>query len=244
MKQPGDPRAQYDLYCFPYAGGGSSVFRSWQAEFGPSVRVKPLLWPGREARIAEPALASVAALARMASLEIERDRGRPFALFGYSFGSLVAFETARLLRGRGLTPSALIVAALRPPHIPHGGRRIHALPPRELAAELRKLKGTPEAVLRDPELMSLVLPAIRADFEAYETYRYDEQEPLACPISALGGIADPSVSQADLVAWSQHTTGRFRMRMLPGDHFFLQTARGLVVWAILQDLLTPLRAAC
>ena len=200
--------------------------------------------PGREARIAEPPLTSVKALAEMAAAEIERAADAPFALFGYSFGSLVAFETARLLRRRGSMPSNLMVAALRPPQLPHRGRRIHEMPVHEFAAELRKLKGTPDAVLGNPELMSLVLPAIRADFQAYETYRYHEQEPLECPISVIGGIADPSASQADLIAWSEQTSGSFRMRMLPGDHFFIHSARGLLIWAILQDLLEPLRVAC
>jgi medium-chain acyl-[acyl-carrier-protein] hydrolase len=200
--------------------------------------------PGRETRIAEPPLTSVAALAEWAAAEIERTAGEQFALFGYSFGSLVAFETARLLRRRGLMPSNLTVAALRAPQIPHRGRRIHEMPVGEFTGELRRLKGTPEAILGNAELMSLVLPAIRADFQAYETYRYREQEPLECPISVMGGIADPSASQAELVAWSEQTSATFRLRMMPGDHFFIHSARSLIVWAILQDLLEPLRVAC
>lgn len=244
MSRPTDPRVRQQLFCFPYAGGGPSLFRSWQAELGPSIRVHPVQMPGRETRIAERPLTSVAAMAEMAANEIERAADAPFTLFGYSFGSLVAFETARLLRRRGLSPSTLMAAALRPPHMPHRGRRIHELPDHELLAELRKLKGTSDAVLRSRELMSIVLPAIRSDFRAYETYRYEEQTPLACPISVTGGIADPSVSQAELVGWSDHTRGTFRMRMLPGDHFFIHSGRGLLIWSLLQELLEPLRAAC
>src|SRR5207253_6252727 len=106
-----------------------------------------------------------------------------------------------------------------------------------------RLKGTPEAVLQNPELMDLVLPRIQADFCAYETYDYRSEEPLACPISVMGGVSDSSVCRSELQAWSAHTSQDFRVRLFPGDHFFIHSARGLVMWAIRQDLATPLRKA-
>jgi surfactin synthase thioesterase subunit len=231
------------LFCFPYAGGGASIFRSWPAALGPAVDVHAIRLPGRETRIAEPPLVSVPALAEMVASEIAPLLDRPFAFFGCSFGSLVAFETARVLRKQNLTPVRLFIAALKAPQLPLRRKQIHDLPADEFAQEVRNFKGTPEAVLQNPELMSLILPAVRADFRAYETYSYETQEPLDCPITVMGGLADPSVSQPELVAWNVLTSTDFAMRMFPGDHFFIHGARGLLTWTILRELLEPLRAA-
>jgi medium-chain acyl-[acyl-carrier-protein] hydrolase len=243
MQRRNDVHARMQLFCFPYAGGGASVFRTWQAELGRAIQVVPVQLPGRETRIREPLVRSVPALAETLTADIAPLIDRPFALFGYSFGSLLAFETARLLRKRGLAPDHLLVAALSAPQHPRSARRIHDLPTAEFAEEIRQLKGTPDSVLKHPELLELVLPKIQADFCAYETYTYRPEPPLACGISAMGGASDGSLSQAGLRAWSQHTTGEFSVQMFPGDHFFIHSACGILTWAILKDLLTRLRQA-
>jgi medium-chain acyl-[acyl-carrier-protein] hydrolase len=236
--------ARIRLFCFPYAGGGASIFRSWQTEVGPSIRIHPVRLPGRETRIFDPPLRSVSGLVETIAAEIEPALQGPFAFFGYSFGALLAFETARLLRRRhGLLPERLMVAALKAPQIPLRRKPIHDLPDPEFASEIRKFCGTPEPVLQNAELMNLVLPAIKADFTAYETYRYADDLPLGCPITAMGGIGDPSVLSQELAAWSEHTSGAFVTRMFPGGHFFLNEVRSLLTWAIVQDVLPALRAA-
>jgi surfactin synthase thioesterase subunit len=87
------------------------------------------------------------------------------------------------------------------------------------------MNGTPPEVFVNQELLDTVLPTLRADFELYETYVYTHETPLPCPITVFGGAADPLVPVVDLAAWSVHTTLGCRMTRLPGDHFFLHTAR-------------------
>src|SRR4029077_8684951 len=113
---------------------------------------------------------------------------------------------------------------------------IHDLPEPEFIAKLRELNGTPEEVLQHAELMKLLLPILRADFSVNETYVYKEEEPLDCGISAFGGLGDEEVTREDVEAWRQHTRGRFRMRMLPGDHFFIHGTRDLILEAVARDL--------
>jgi medium-chain acyl-[acyl-carrier-protein] hydrolase len=104
-------------------------------------------------------------------------------------------------------------------------------------SKLRSLSGTPEGVLRDPELMQLFLPILRADFAIVETYTYNAGEKLACPISAFGGLQDSETSREEIAAWHEQTSGSFELRMLPGDHFFLHSARAQILQYIAQDLL-------
>ncbi len=244
MKPPTRPPAPFQLFCLPYAGGGASIYRSWQAAVGPSIRIHPVRLPGRESRIHERPLESVAELVETITSEIVSALEGPFALFGYSFGALLAFETTRELRRRNIAPERLMVAALKAPQLALRRKPIHTLPDREFAEEVRRFCGTPDAVLENTELMNIVLPAIKADFTAYETYRYSQEPPLDIPITAMGGITDPSVSPGELAAWGDQTSAGFATRLFPGGHFFLNTAAPLLTWTIARETLPALRAAC
>ncbi len=162
---------------------------------------------------------------------------KPFALFGHSFGALVAFELSRQLRRQsGVQPVGLFVSANRAPQIAARDRPIHALPEAEFLAELGRLNGTPRKVLEDAELMNIMVPILRADLAAYETYVYPTEPPLNCLISAIGGLQDHKVSRDDLEAWRDQTTGPFSLRMFRGDHFFLNSARPTLLQLLSQEL--------
>jgi medium-chain acyl-[acyl-carrier-protein] hydrolase len=152
-------------------------------------------------------------------------------------GGLVSFELARLLRKKyNKSPVHLFVSGYRAPQVPDPDPPIHALPRPEFLEELRRLNGTPEAVLENTELMQLLPPAIRADFAVIETYAYIPESPLNCPITTFGGLQDREVSCDDLKAWIEQTNAAFSLHMLPGDHFFLQSAQPLLLQSLSQEM--------
>lgn len=192
--------------------------------------------PGREGRLREPPFTALEPLVEALATHVPWG-GFPFAFFGHSMGSLVAFELAReLVRRGGPVPRLVFVSGRRAPQVPNREEPLHSLPDPEFLVRLRELNGTPEEVLRNRELMELLLPLLRADFTLNETYVYRPGPPLPIGLSALGGVADPEVGRADLEAWRAETGAGFRLRMLPGDHFFLNSARRLVTEAVARDL--------
>jgi len=155
-------------------------------------------------------------------------------------GALIAFEVARELRRGGPQPVRLLVSAHEAPHRPDPDPPISHLDDADFVAEIcARYDGIPREVLDQPELMELVLPVMRADFTAIESYAYVADSPLDCPISCFGGAGDRRVALADLEAWSEQTRGSFRLRVLPGDHFFVDTARPMLLAAIAEDLAGP-----
>lgn len=232
-----NPQASLRLFCFPYAGGGASVYRLWPEALPAQVEVCPVQLPGREGRIQETAFARLVPLVQTLAQLLRPYLDIPFAFFGHSLGALICFELARQLRRQtGLSPVHLFVAACPAPQLPASDRPIHQLPEAAFVAELRRLNGTPELVLQDPDLLDLFLPLLRADFELYETYTYLAEAPFECPLSAFGGLRDQRVDRSALAAWREHTTGDFGLRMFPGDHFFLESSRWLLLQAVAQDL--------
>lgn len=225
------------LFCFPYAGGSAAIYRAWADRLPPEVEVLPVELPGRASRFREPLLKSIPEVVEKAAEALLPLFDRPVALFGHSMGAVIAFEMARYLRRHErAAPRWLFVSGRRAPHLPELDEPMWDLPDEEFMVRLRDLNGTPEEALQHPELMQMMQPLLRADFQVVETYELTPEEPLSCPVSALGGLADEDVSREDLAAWSRHTTGPFSLRMFQGDHFFLNKVQSQLLQAVAQDL--------
>lgn len=225
------------LFCFPYAGGGAAIYRGWSSILPRQVEVCAAQLPGRGSRVREPPVTDLGALVRALADALEISLDRPYAFFGHSVGSLICFELARHLRERGgPQPVHLFASGRRAPQLPDTQRVIHDLPEPEFIEELRRLQGTPPEVLEHPELMQLLSPVLRADFSLSEMYAYESGPPLQCPISAFGGLQDEEVGREELEGWKEQTTGRFKLRMMPGNHFFLNDGQHSLLRSIAEDL--------
>jgi medium-chain acyl-[acyl-carrier-protein] hydrolase len=238
------------LFCFPYAGGGALVYRDWAAKLPAGVEVCPAQLPGRGSRRQEPCYTSLRQIVEALAQVVPPLLDRPFAFFGHSMGALIAFELAReLRRAGGAAPVQLFVSGRSGPQVPKRGAVTYDLPERAFIERLRHLNGTPREVLEEPEMMRLMIPLLRADFEVSQTYEYTPEPALACPITAFGGADDTQVGREDLAAWREQTSAGFSVRMLPGDHFFLNTERTALLQTIAEELrrrlsgTTPPRAA-
>jgi medium-chain acyl-[acyl-carrier-protein] hydrolase len=232
-----NPQARLRLFCFPYAGSGASIFRTWSDGLPADVEVCPVQFPGRGTRLMETPFTQLSPLVQAVAQALVPLLDKPFAFFGHSLGALVGFELARQLRRQsGVQPVRLFVSADRAPQIPRRDRPIHALPEGEFLEELRRLNGIPGKVLEEVELMQIMLPVLRADFAVYETYGYATEPPLNCPISTFGGLQDHRVSRGDLEAWRDQTSGSFSLRMFSGDHFFWNTTQPLLLQVLFQEL--------
>ena len=233
-----NPHARMRLFCFPYAGSGASIYRTWPALVSPDIEVCPIQLPGRENRLKEPPFTWLAPLIQKLGDAIAGYLDRPYAFFGHSMGVLISFELARYLRRkRQNMPIHVFVSAHHAPQVPYPAPPISQLPTALLIEQLRHLEGTPEEVLQSDDIMRIMLPLLRSDFALCETYTYHHEEPLGCSISVFGGLSDPRVRYGDLVAWQAQTTGRCRLRMFPGGHFFWQHAREPLVQSIDEQLL-------
>lgn len=238
-----NPRARLRLLCLPHAGGGASAFRGWADALPADVEVCPVQLPGRENRIAEAPLERLEPLVQALADAVEPYLALPLAVFGHSNGALVGFELARTLRARGLPgPVHLFASGRRAPDLPPDRGPIGHLPEDEMLRELAELGGLPAEMLEHRELLALLVPTLRADVRVHETYEFREQAPLACPITAYGGVADPRVSHEQLAAWERHTAGPFTLRSFPGGHFYLHEQRASVLRTLSADLLALLRA--
>ncbi|MFJ8888253.1 thioesterase II family protein [Streptomyces sp. NPDC102402] len=231
------------LVCFPHAGGAATAYMQLARALSADLDVLSVQYPGRQDRYGEEPFTALAPLVEAVAAELAGELAaeprRPYALFGHSMGALVAFETARLLaRGDGPAPERLFLSGRGAPETrrsPLGPSFDDA----DVLAEIRRLNGTDQAMLDNPEVMEMVLPALRADYRALGTYSWGGGEPLSVPVTALVGGGDPMVTLPDVRAWRAHTTGTFELRVFDGGHFYLNDHLDGVAEAITGGLLSP-----
>jgi surfactin synthase thioesterase subunit len=217
------------LICLPYAGGSAATYVPWAAQLPPEVELIAVQPPGRGSRMGEAPFSDMEPLVRELLSVFPEVIDRPYLLFGHSLGSRVAFELALQCQRIGWPlPVSFIASGSGAPHLRNDEKAIHDLPEAEFVAKLRELNGTPEEVLRDKELIKIVMPLLRADFRIADTY-CATQTKLDCPMIVLGGTEDHEVSRQDLQRWSDVCTGECEVHWISGGHFFIEQSRALVL---------------
>lgn len=236
VRRKPNPSASVRLFCLPYAGGSAAIFRTWGERLPASVEAIPVQLPGRGARMAEAPLTEMHELVRALAHALRPHLDLPFAFFGHSMGAMLSLELARLLRKQtGVEPAHLFVSGCRALQLPDPHRATYDLPEPEFLEEVRRLNGTPAEVFEHPELLSFVLPLLRADFKVCQTYRYTEDLPLRCPITVFGGTEDKT-TRTQLEAWAEQTRSTCTVRTFPGDHFFLHKVEPQMIEIISSQL--------
>lgn len=217
------PGAALRLVCFPHAGGSASYFRPLAEALGQDVELTAIQYPGRQDRRREMPSGSIAELADAVTKVLGTDPlHEPTVFFGHSMGATLAFEVIRRYeRESGRAQLGLIASGRRAPLIQRENA-LHLSPDHVLLREMRGLNGTDADLLSDPEIREMILPVIRADYRAIETYRFDGGPPLSIPIHGYIGDADPRVTVDDVRAWEAHTAAAFELKVFAGGgHFYL-----------------------
>jgi len=237
------PRAapRLRLFCFPFAGGGSAVYRSWAQSLDPDIEVVAIEPPGRLSRIKEAPISDMAEFVQQLVAEMQGVLDRPFAFFGHCLGALTMYETARrLIHSTEFRPFHLFASGARPPdRIADQGSfeerltsdllklaeyRISLpayLQPDDVFAEIIRqfnVQAT-EQLLSDPELRDLMLPVVRAEFQMASNYEFAAEQPWDIPITCFAARGDPYVSRRHALGWGRFTNSRLQVFIRDGAHF-------------------------
>ena len=232
-----NPNPRVRLFCFPYAGGGASIFAHWADYLPEDLEVNAVQLPGHETRIGDTPHSDLNSLLDEIIPILYPYFSQPFALIGHSMGALISYELARKVRRElAIQPVRLFLSGLRALQIPNPDRPLHSLKRDEFLNQLQSRYGMPASLMQHGELLDLFLPLLKANFEMCETYVYRCEAPLNCPISVFGGLEDSRISQRDLDPWKSHTTKELKLRMLEGNHYFFEHVWMDVVNFVARDL--------
>ncbi|MFC9430497.1 thioesterase II family protein [Streptomyces sp. NPDC056987] len=230
------PLSRGQLLCFPHAGGSASFYFPLSAQLFSVAEVFAVQYPGRQDRREEAAPRDIGVMAdRIYAAVRGRLGARPTTFFGHSMGAVLAFEVARRFEADGGELSRVFASGRRAPSRVRE-ENVHLRTDDGIVAELKSMSGTDAALLGDEEILRMILPALRSDYEAIETYRCEPGATLRAPISAFTGDSDPKTSLEEAEEWREHTTGAFDLKVFPGGHFYLGPQAPAVTAALREHL--------
>jgi medium-chain acyl-[acyl-carrier-protein] hydrolase len=234
------PNARHRLYCFGWSGAGPAVYERWSRQLPHEVELVAVQLPGRAARRNERLQPRLETMSREIAEAISRERAPSAALFGHSLGALLAYDVALRLRSSDVGVEALIASASRGPTC-EPLRRLHRLDDATLVSELVALGGIPAIRTHDRQFARSVLPVVRSDLTAYETYAAPRARWLDCPVVTWSGEQDWYAPATSVRRWAEvsATSAEPTRRTFPGGHFYIRSA---AVSHLLADLRWPRHA--
>ncbi|MDI5967437.1 thioesterase II family protein [Streptantibioticus silvisoli] len=233
----GRPRVR--LICLPQAGAGAGAFSRWRAHVQDGFELAPVEYPGRGAAGSRPVPDGFDALVEELLTALAPEMAMPFALFGHSFGGLLAYEMACLLQERGgPAPLAVLVSGSRAPQVPP----LHKVSDEDDQALINWLVdngGLPLELLRYTDFLQQTIGTIRTDLVFAENYLRPQPTRLRGPLHVFGGIVDKIAPCDGLNDWHACAGGDFSTTVMPGGHSFPHTDPAAIlasVAAVLPDL--------
>lgn len=224
------------MVIFPHGGGSASYYHGLSRGLAPLVEPVIVQYPGRAERLSEPPLEDLSAVVDAVIEQLdERPGSEPVGYFGHSMGASIAFEVARRR-----PPRHLLLSGRRPPEH-HRQDNFADRGDAAILAEVKRLAGTSADVFDNPEILEMVLPALRADYRALQGYHPDVDARVDAPITALVGDDDPRVSPAEALDWARHTDRPFARHVFTGGHFYIDNHVAEVA-GIIRSALVSVRA--
>lgn len=211
------------VFCFPSAGSGASLYRTWcdAAKNTGDIDFIPVEIPGRGNHITSPVAASIDELVEGFLSVFPKVVRSPYIIYGHSFGAAVAFQAAHTLQERGFQlPEKLIVAGRHAPHMKDPNPMSSTSTDEEIIEEIKKMGGTPQAILNHPEMLQWTLSQLRGDLRTHESLKYTGQK-LQIPIEAHCATHDDANKEI-MEYWKDVTVEKFQVKEFEGHHFFIQ----------------------
>ena len=211
-----------NLICFPYAGGNSNFYTNWDNRLGPDVMIHPVHLPGRGINIKKPSLSDMDYLVNIIIKEICLFKGVRFALVGTSMGGWIAYHLAQKLSrmNSDLRPECLVICSTATPEYRIGLPDLHGADAATALSRIKNFNPACMKTLQYPELASLFLPILQADFKLCREWKFEESPRINCPILAFHGEQDGLVAGNMMYRWKDLTNYFFSFIQVEGNHFF------------------------
>ena len=204
--------------------GNASAFAGMEANFLGDLDVFAIQTPGRGQRFHEKPVPCRETYVSAIIKSISPYLDTPFIFFGYSNGSLIAYEPARKLQSLyGIAPAHLVLTARRAPKLPPLRSNIAPMSHGDLLAELRKYSRTPDDFLQGESVMSVFMPMLRAEFALGEVIDFQEDPMLKLDATVFWGRQDGDTSEEGIQAWRHLIDGNVDIVEFESGHFFITT---------------------
>lgn len=227
------------LVCLTFAGGTASFFDQMDPYLSGDITLLKLEYAGHGVRHREPLYRSFAEMTDDLYPKLKQvlTPGEPYALFGYSMGSISALELLRRIAATGESPlpEHVFLAA----HEPQTKRELLDFTPEKRDEWVRQrtimFGGIPEKLLQNKSFWRIYLPIYRADYLLIGGYDFGHIG-FRCQVPATVFYSETDTRFADMVKWRRYFTGPCDFYCYEGTHFFIREHTGEMAEVIKEKL--------
>lgn len=206
----------------PYAGGTALLCKPWKFLLEPQFEVQPLELAGRGSRFREPFYFNMEEAVEDLMQSIQPYVEEPYVIYGHSFGALLTYELYyKILEAKLREPEHLFFSGCIPPNKRETEKKVYDLDEASFIREVMNYHGMEQEILENKELMEIIMPILRADFQVLDQYRYREKaQKINRNVTVLYGN-DMTYNQVQY--WADLMGKRVVFHHIDGDHFFIKT---------------------
>lgn len=225
------------LFCVTYAGGTSKFFQGLSNELSGHIECIGIEYAGHGTRRAESLYTSFGEMVQDVAEQINEKLSMEdqFSLFGYSMGSLVAYDVLAkdLLKTKA---SKLFVAAHNAPSISSIKKTYSTMPDEEFLKCMLEFGGIDKVFIQNKRFWPIYLPIIRNDYRLLEQYDFEKTKKQ---LSIGGGVfySETDTPYRDIEPWKNVFSKDLQIYKFEGSHFFMRNNEKVIAKIIMEALM-------
>lgn len=218
------------LFCFPYAGGAAAIYNTFVDNIGDDIELVAIQLPGRAELMFDELIKDMDKLINILYKHMSLSINEPYAFFGYSMGGAIAYAlTKKIEESSSNNPKFTIISATKPPFM-YNEYSNHTLSDEGLTDILRKHSASPKEVLDSKDMMELLLPGIRADYQLIETYKIQRSPNISTQVILFNSEED--LEKEVMLTWKDYLKIEPKYIEFEGGHFFIHSQLNMLIQEI------------
>lgn len=210
----------FTLLMLPFGGGNETSYQKFEQFLDKRITMMNAEAPGKGRRIKEPVLKNMYLIADAYFYQFKDRIKEPYAIYGHSMGAYIGHLMIQRIQDEKLPlPKHFFVTSKIAPSRNYNKKR-SIYTNNQFIQHLKDLKGMPDAILENEELLQIFLPIIRSDFDALDAYKYKAREPYPIDMTMICGSHE-DVPDDQLTDWKKETSGEFIFERWEGHHFWI-----------------------
>lgn len=218
--QDGDKQ---QIICFPYLGGSSYSFQDLTNALPDDYEIWVANPPGHFGSEL-PLIHDIHELVEVYYEEISKIIHLDCVFFGHSMGAVVSYFLIRKMmeRNNPVIPRYFFVSGSSAPVVHKTRKKINECTDQEVIDNVCEYDALPDSVLKEPELMKVLLPIFRADFGILETGALAEYEKIDVVSFIIWGECDKTEQYESALIWNDYFTSECEVKLIRGGgHMFI-----------------------
>lgn len=213
---------EVQLFILPYAGGSIAAFKRLTDLIDERIDVVTVEYPGRGTRVKEPLVDNIEALIKDAIKFCyeRRNNSIPYAVMGYSMGSVMAYEMLARKALPGELRHFFVSAEVSPKERSLELRKVSNPTNERLLERARSLGGLDERMLCNKRFFDIFIRPMLSDYRLFFEYRFPGyQEKLKADTTFF--YCEQDTSLIDIEKWSELIEGKYDFHEMGENHFFI-----------------------